>query len=68
MADAALSQEIPDNLRLLTIREVMAATSLGKSTIYALMASGRLRKTKIAGATRVRLSDLRDFIEASAAA
>jgi excisionase family DNA binding protein len=46
-----------------TIPEVMAATGLGRSSLYRLMASGELPAIKVLGRTLVRASDLREFLD-----
>ena len=67
MSDAASSENSPElsveSLRLLTVKEVIALTGLGKSTLYKAMADGRLEFLKIGGATRFRPRDVAAFID-----
>lgn len=48
---------------LLSIHELCKRLSLGRSTIYALVASGHLRPVKVGAATRFASSDIDAFIE-----
>lgn len=46
-----------------SIKEACAASSLGRTTIYAHIASGRLRAIRIGGRTLIPASSLRALIE-----
>ncbi|MGW2555488.1 helix-turn-helix domain-containing protein [Streptomyces sp. NPDC001635] len=48
---------------LLTVPEVMARLKLGRSTVYDLIRSRRLRSITIGRARRVPADAVRDFIE-----
>ncbi|MEU5031379.1 helix-turn-helix domain-containing protein [Streptomyces milbemycinicus] len=48
---------------LLTVPEVMARLKLGRSTVYDLIRSRRLRSLTIGRARRVPAAALRDFID-----
>lgn len=58
----AASHTCVEGLRLLTVKEVTALTGLGRSTLYAAMAAGKLCKTKVGGATRFRPADIAAYI------
>ncbi|MBZ4320338.1 helix-turn-helix domain-containing protein [Streptomyces huiliensis] len=47
---------------LLTVPEVMARLRLGRSTVYDLIRSGRLRSITVGRCRRIPVSSLRDFI------
>ncbi|MEZ0170759.1 helix-turn-helix domain-containing protein [Microvirga sp. TS319] len=55
-----------ENKFLLSVDEVMAATGLGRTTIFSLFKSGKLKAVKIGARTFVRPEDLRTFIDAAA--
>ena len=55
-----------DEPLLLRAEEVARLTSLGRSTIFNLLASGELPAVRIGRAVRVRRSDLESWIEARA--
>lgn len=44
------------------IDEVVAASGLGRTTIYALISEGKLRSFRVAGRRLVHADDLRDFL------
>lgn len=46
-----------------SIVEACKATSLGRTTIYGYIASGRLKATSVGGRTIIFAEDLRDFLE-----
>ncbi|MCQ8835010.1 MULTISPECIES: helix-turn-helix domain-containing protein [Streptomyces] len=48
---------------LLTVPEVMARLKIGRSTVYDLIRSRRLRSITIGRARRVPAAALRDFID-----
>lgn len=48
---------------LLSVDEVAEATSLGRTTIFALMKRGDLRAIKVGKRTFVRPSDLKEFVD-----
>lgn len=48
---------------LLTVDEVIEATSLGRTTIFALMKTGELRAVKVGKRTFIRPADLAAFAE-----
>lgn len=48
--------------RWLRISAVMQATSLSRTTIYALMDSGKLKSIKVGGARRIAASALAEFM------
>ncbi len=50
----------------LSIREACVATSLGRTTLYSHIASGRLRVVRIGGRTVVPAEALRAFINGEA--
>ncbi len=47
---------------LLRIREVQKVLAVGRSMVYYLMDSGKLKSVKIGKARRVRRQDLDDFV------
>lgn len=47
---------------LIADRAAAAALSIGRSTFWRLVASGKLRPVKIGSATRFRISDVRGLI------
>lgn len=49
--------------RLLTVRETSAATGLGRSKLYQLIAAGELRSVLIGRSRRVAVEDLTEFVE-----
>jgi excisionase family DNA binding protein len=48
--------------RLVTVREVVRRTALGRSTVFALLASGALPSVTIGRSRRIRESDLDAWI------
>jgi excisionase family DNA binding protein len=58
----------PEALRLLSVDQVSALTGLKRSTIYALVRAGKLRKAPLSGVekTRFRLSDVAAFVNGDA--
>ncbi|GCE06154.1 helix-turn-helix domain-containing protein [Dictyobacter aurantiacus] len=62
---AVTQQEIlqPEQLRLLTIPEVMKILGLGRTKVYDLINSHGLPAVKVDGATRVPLAKLQEWIE-----
>jgi len=46
-----------------SIRETVTASSLGRTTIYAHIASGRLRAVRVGGRTLIPAESLRALIE-----
>jgi excisionase family DNA binding protein len=61
-------QSIPDNLPKLTysIREACYATSLGRTTVFAHIAAGRLKAHRIGGRTIIPADSLRALISGEA--
>ena len=51
------------NAMLVTVEEAGRLLALGRSTVYALVAQGRLSSIKIGRARRVPITELRRFIE-----
>ena len=51
------------DLRLLNVDQACEILSISKPTLYMLSSQGRIRKVKIGGALRFRLSDLEKFIQ-----
>jgi excisionase family DNA binding protein len=49
--------------RLFSIREACEYASVGKSTIYNAINAGILTKRKVFGATRIEVSELKNWIE-----
>jgi excisionase family DNA binding protein len=52
------------NARLNPVEDVMKRLGLGRSTLYALMASGQLRSVKVGRRRLISESAIIDFIEA----
>lgn len=50
-------------MRLMTIRDVQAVTSLGRTTVSGLLSSGRLPHYRIGGAVRVSDIDLKAYLD-----
>ncbi|MGR6997269.1 helix-turn-helix domain-containing protein [Yinghuangia aomiensis] len=56
--------EIAQHLRLVfTPEEAAAVLRLGRTTVYALMASGELRFAKVGTLRRISLADLQNYID-----
>lgn len=53
----------PDDVMLFTIEQVASFINLGKSFVTRLVSSGAIPSVKIGRARRVRLSELRSFVE-----
>jgi excisionase family DNA binding protein len=49
--------------RLITVHELMERTSLGRSSVWALLARGEIPSVSIGRSRRVRLSDFLSWIE-----
>lgn len=63
MADVDHHRPEATNIHLLTIREVLARLSLGRSTFYQLVKDRKIPLRKVGGASRVRSDDLHRYIE-----
>lgn len=48
---------------LLSVDEVVKATSIGRTTIFSLLKSGDLKAVKVGKRTFVRPADLNEFVE-----
>lgn len=48
---------------LLTVPEVMAELRVGRTTVYDLLKSGRLRSLLVKGQRRIRRSALEDYLD-----
>lgn len=54
----------PNSLKIsFTVAEAMAATGLGKTTLYEEIGNGRLRAKKRGATTLIRGEDLRHYID-----
>jgi excisionase family DNA binding protein len=54
---------IQKDLELFTIPDVQKKLKLGRSTVYGLLDSGKLRSIKLGNCRRVKSSDLLAYIE-----
>lgn len=63
MADVDHQRPEANNIHLLTISEVLARLSLGRSTFYQLVKDRKIPLRKVGGASRVRSDDLHRYIE-----
>lgn len=63
MADVDHQRPEATNIHLLTISEVLARLSLGRSTFYQLVKDRKIPLRKVGGASRVRSDDLNRYIE-----
>lgn len=53
---------------LMTVNEACAALNIGRSTVYGLLATKRLKSVKIGRSTRVTTDSIRAFVEESSGA
>ena len=51
-------------MRNLRVKEAEMIAGLGRTKLYELMATGRLRSIKVDGARRIPLAALREFLDA----
>ena len=51
-----------DQLKLLTVPEVMEMLSVSRTQVYALKATGKLKFIKIGRSTRFDLADVQQFV------
>ena len=63
MADVDHQRPEANNIHLLTISEVLARLSLGRSTFYQLVKDRKIPLRKVGGASRVRSDDLHRYLE-----
>ncbi|OYU74799.1 MAG: excisionase [Alphaproteobacteria bacterium PA3] len=56
----------PNSKLAFTVREACAASTLGKTTIYAHIASGRLKAVRIGGRTVIPAESLRALVTGEA--
>ncbi len=59
----ASCSSVPEHRLLVTVEEAARLTSLGRTTAYALVASGEWPSVAVGRAVRVPLNDLEDWIE-----
>lgn len=62
---ASRGEVVPTPPRLLTVEEVRAELSIGRTLVYRLVWSGALPAVRIGHALRVRRVDLEAYLEAS---
>lgn len=62
-SDVITYQATPDDQLLVTPEEAARRLSLGRTTIYELMASGELQSVSVGRCRRVPVSELRSFVE-----
>ena len=56
------SKPFPAPLLTLTVQEALRATGLGRTTLYKLISSGRVRRVKVGKRTLVRYDDLQKLV------
>ena len=52
-----------EDLQMITVEGAAEILAVSKTTVYGLIAAGELRASKIARAVRIRLVDLREFVD-----
>lgn len=62
MLDASFSKQINDTRLLLRINDACHAIGLGRTKIYALIQSGRLKVVRIGGRTLIERSEIERLI------
>jgi excisionase family DNA binding protein len=56
------SKPFPAPLLTLTVQEALRATGLGRTTLYKLIGSGRVRRVKVGKRTLIRYDDLQKLV------
>lgn len=56
------AMEAPPDLLSVTVSEAVRMTGLSRSSLYRLLAAGRLRAVKLAGRTLIPVAGLRELI------
>jgi excisionase family DNA binding protein len=62
------AKPIPAPLLTLTVREALRATGLGRTTLYKLIDSGRIRRVKIGKRVLIPFDDLQKLVAPEACA
>ena len=52
-----------EDLQMITVEGAAEILAVSKTTVYGLIAAGELRASKIGRAVRIRLVDLREFVD-----
>lgn len=52
-----------EDLQMITVEGAAEILAVSKKTVYGLIAAGELRASKIGRAVRIRLVDLREFVD-----
>ncbi|MET8140402.1 helix-turn-helix domain-containing protein [Sphaerisporangium sp. NPDC005288] len=62
MTTASVETNLPEDTRLYSIPDAMRVLRLGRTVIYELMRSGRLRSVREGRARRITAGAIRDYV------